>query len=192
MAELDLGKVTKTDDEINALISAYNGGVKLGKDSDGNPGYVVTDPETGADTVIPFSSGGGGGSLSEIEVIGNSSGYWSNSSTSYQMNAGATTGVELTKDYSYFLLLLIKFKTQYAAQDYITDVNLVKMNTAFDYTPEIIMNAGNLTEKSFYTSGIYLLKGASAGDKVGVRAVVTLAGTSTNYKYWQATLYGIN
>lgn len=192
MAELDLGRVTKTDSEINALISAYNGGVRFGKDSDGKPGYIVADPDTGADTVIPFSSGGGGGSLSEIEVIGNSSGYWSSSSTTYHLYAGNTSGVQLTKDYKYFLFLLVKFKTQYAGQDYITNVDVITMNTSFDYTPSVIMGAGNLTEKSFYTSGIYLLNGASTGNKVGVKAVVTLASTSSNYKYWQATLYGIN
>ena len=192
MAELDLGKVTKTDSEINALISAYNGGVRFGKDSDGKPGYIVADPDTGADTVIPFSSGGGGGSLSEIEVIGNSSGYWSNSSTTYHLYAGSTSGVQLTKDYKYFLFLLVKFKTQYAGQDYITNVDITTMNTSFDYTPSVIMGAGNLTEKSFYTSGIYLLNGASNGNNVGVKAVVTLDSTSSNYKYWQATLYGIN
>lgn len=193
MAELDLGKVTKTDDEINTLISIYNGGVRFGKDSDGKPGYIVADPDTGADTVIPFSSGGsGGGSLSGIEVIDNSSGYWSNSATTYHIYAGSTSGVQITKDYKYFLLLLIKFKDRYLQYDYITNVDVTTMNTSFDYTPSVIVSAGNLTEKSLYTSGIYLLNGASAGSKVGVKAVFTLASASSNYKYWQATLYGIN
>lgn len=193
MAELDLGKVTKTDDEINTLISIYNGGVRFGKDSDGKPGYIVADPDTGADTVIPFSSGGsGGGSLSGIEVIDNSSGYWSNSATTYHIYAGSTSGVQITKDYKYFLLLLVKFKDRYLQYDYITNVDVTTMNTSFDYTPSVIVSAGNLTEKSLYTSGIYLLNGASAGSKVGVKAVFTLASASSNYKYWQATLYGIN
>lgn len=65
-AEADLGKVRLTDAELTEKIIGVNGGVRLGKDADGNPGYVVTDAETGADTVIPFSKGGGG-SLSEIE-----------------------------------------------------------------------------------------------------------------------------
>ena len=193
MAELDLGKVTKTDEEINTLISIYNGGVRFGKDSDGKPGYIVADPDTGADTVIPFSSGGsGGGSLSGIEVVDNSSGYWSNSATTYHIYAGSTSGVQITKDYKYFLFLLVKFKTQYAGQDYITNVNVTTMNTSFDYTPNVIMGAGNLTEKGFYTSGIYLLNGASTGNKVGVKAIISLGSTSSNYKYYQATLYGIN
>ena len=193
MAELDLGKVTKTDDEINSLISIYNGGVRFGKDSDGKPGYIVADPDTGADTVIPFSSGGsGGGSLSGIEVIDNSSGYWSNSATTYHIYAGSTSGVQITKDYKYFLLLLIKFKDRYLQYDYITNVNVTTMNTSFDYTPSVIVSAGNLTEKSLYTSGIYLLNGASTGSKVGVKAVLTLDSASSNYKNWQATLYGIN
>lgn len=193
MAELDLGKVTKTDEEINTLISIYNGGVRFGKDSDGKPGYIVADPDTGADTVIPFSSGGsGGGSLSGIEVIDNGSGYWSNSATTYHIYAGSTSGVQITKDYKYFLFLLVKFKDRYLQYDYITNVDVTTMNTSFDYTPSIIVSAGNLTEKSLYTSGIYLLNGASAGSKVGVKAVLTLASASSNYKYYQATLYGIN
>lgn len=192
MTELDLGKVTKTDDEINSLISIYNGGVRFGKDSDGKPGYIVADPDTGADTVIPFSSGGGGGSLSEIEVIANGSGYWSNSATTYHIYAGSTSGVQLTKDYKYFLFLLVKFKNKYMQYDYITNVNITTMNTSFDYVPSVIMGAGNLTEKSFYTSGIYLLNGASAGNKVGVKAIISLGDASSYEKSYQATLYGIN
>ena len=193
MAELDLGKVTKTDEEINTLISIYNGGVRFGKDSDGKPGYIVADPDTGADTVIPFSSGGsGGGSLSGIEVIDNSSGYWSNSSTTYHIYAGSTSGVQITKDYKYFLFLLVKFKDKNLRYDYITNVNVTTMNTSFDYTPSVIVSAGNLTEKSLYTSGIYLLNGASSGSKVGVKAIVSLGSSSSDYKNYQATLYGIN
>lgn len=61
MAQMDLGKVKMTDAELSEKIIQINGGVRLGKDADGKPGYVVTDAETGADTVIPFSSGGTGG-----------------------------------------------------------------------------------------------------------------------------------
>lgn len=53
MAEADLGKVRLTDEELTEKVIAVNGGVRLGKDADGNPGYITTD-ETGADTVIPF------------------------------------------------------------------------------------------------------------------------------------------
>lgn len=65
MAQLDLGKVRLTDTELSDKIIQVNGGVRFGKDADGKPGYVVTDAETGADTVIPFKSSGG-------EVGGNS------------------------------------------------------------------------------------------------------------------------
>lgn len=60
MAQIDLGKIKLTDEELSEKIIQTNGGVRLGKDADGKPGYVVTDAETGADTVVPFSSGGGG------------------------------------------------------------------------------------------------------------------------------------
>ncbi|MDE6975010.1 MAG: hypothetical protein K2P38_18270 [Lachnospiraceae bacterium] len=53
MADADLGKVRLTNEELEKKVIAINGGVRLGKDADGNPGYIATD-ETGADTVIPF------------------------------------------------------------------------------------------------------------------------------------------
>lgn len=67
MAQADLGKVRLTDTELSEKIIQINGGVRLGKDVDGKPGYVVTDAETGADTVIPFSSKSGGASGMPIE-----------------------------------------------------------------------------------------------------------------------------
>lgn len=68
MSEVDLGPVKMTDAELMNFILQFNGGVRLGKDENGNAGYIATDEETGADTVIPFSSGGGGG-FSEMEII---------------------------------------------------------------------------------------------------------------------------
>lgn len=56
MAQIDLGKIKLTDEELSEKIIQTNGGVRLGKDADGKPGYVVTDAEMGADTVVPFSS----------------------------------------------------------------------------------------------------------------------------------------
>ena len=53
MPELDLGKVKMTDAELKEKIIEVNGGIRLGKDTDGNPGIITTD-ENGADTVTPF------------------------------------------------------------------------------------------------------------------------------------------
>lgn len=61
MADIRIGKVRDTVEEMEERILQVNGGVRLGKDADGNPGYVVTDAETGADTVVPFSSSGKNG-----------------------------------------------------------------------------------------------------------------------------------
>lgn len=60
-----LGKIGLTEAEIAGIkqdITGQLGGVRLGYNEEGKPGYYTTD-ETGADTVIPFSSGGGGGKL---------------------------------------------------------------------------------------------------------------------------------
>lgn len=63
MAQADLGKVKLTDEELSEKVIQTNGGVRLGRDADGKPGYVVTDAETGADTVIPFNNGSSGGGM---------------------------------------------------------------------------------------------------------------------------------
>lgn len=68
MAQADLGKVRMTDEELSEKIIQTNGGVRLGKDADGKPGYVVTDAETGADTVIPFSNASA--EMGKFEVMG--------------------------------------------------------------------------------------------------------------------------
>jgi len=43
---------------LETLILKQTGGVKFGKDADGNPGYYKYDESAGADTLVPFSSGG--------------------------------------------------------------------------------------------------------------------------------------
>ncbi len=192
MAELDLGKVTKTDSEINALISAYNGGVRFGKDSDGKPGYIVADPDTGADTVIPFSSGGGGGSLSEIELIDNTYGYWSNSSTTYGFIIGSSSGKTLSKDYKNLIVVGTKFKTKYVNNDYITNVGITSYNSTFTYIPEVISSAGNLTFAGAYASSVYLLNGATSGQTVCLKISLSLSNTTSTDKLYQFSLYGIN
>lgn len=58
MAEIDLGKVKVTTEELQQMMLDYNGGVRLGKDENGKSGYYEFDESVGADTVIPFSVGG--------------------------------------------------------------------------------------------------------------------------------------
>lgn len=53
MAQADLGKVRLTDAELTEKIVEVNGGIRLGKDADGNPGIITSD-EDGADSVLPF------------------------------------------------------------------------------------------------------------------------------------------
>ncbi|MCM1193329.1 MAG: hypothetical protein NC123_16485 [Butyrivibrio sp.] len=64
-SELNLGKVGLSEAEIEEIkqdITKQLGGVRLGYNEEGKPGYYMKD-ETGADTVFPFSSGAGGGKL---------------------------------------------------------------------------------------------------------------------------------
>ncbi len=50
--------VSESGVSLETLIFRQTGGVKFGKDADGNPGYYKYDESAGADTLVPFSSGG--------------------------------------------------------------------------------------------------------------------------------------
>ncbi len=56
--EANLGKVRLTEEEMRALVERHTGGVRLGVDEEGNYGYYKYDEEAGADTLVPFKSGG--------------------------------------------------------------------------------------------------------------------------------------
>ncbi|MBP3920462.1 MAG: hypothetical protein J6D28_02740 [Bacilli bacterium] len=187
MAEVDLGKVRMTNYELQEFILQTNGGVKLGKDSEGNPGYIVTDPETGADTVIPFSSGGSG-VVTTIEELGKNMNYWSSSSSSYTISL---SDIVLEKDYNKFLLFVTRDKTNYAAKDTISGVELLKSSTA-TYEIKQLVSIGNLTTASFYNYGAWLLEGANEGDIVGIQCKFTINNSSTDMKYYKIILIGIN
>lgn len=58
--EVNLGKVRLTEEEMRALVENHTGGVRLGKDEEGNYGYYKYDEEAGADTLVPFKAGGAG------------------------------------------------------------------------------------------------------------------------------------
>ena len=58
--EVNLGKVRLTEEEMRALVERHTGGVRLGKDEEGNYGYYKYDEEAGADTLVPFKAGGAG------------------------------------------------------------------------------------------------------------------------------------
>lgn len=63
LTEVPEGYVTTSD-----LEESYLGGIKFGKDENGNPGYYKFDESVGADTLVPFKIGGNGGSLSELSI----------------------------------------------------------------------------------------------------------------------------
>ena len=64
----DLNHITINEAEINEIIEQHTGGVKLGKDSDGNPGYYKYDEETGTDTFCPFNSQNVTSSCSKLHI----------------------------------------------------------------------------------------------------------------------------
>lgn len=64
------GYVTTED-----LKEFHPGGVKLGVDENGNPGYYKYDESAGADTLVPFKSGGGGDFLDLYGLHFNTTSY---------------------------------------------------------------------------------------------------------------------
>lgn len=49
------GSMSKSpESNLEELVLQINGGVRLGKDAEGNAGIIETNPETGAVTVLPF------------------------------------------------------------------------------------------------------------------------------------------
>ena len=60
ITDVELNNAMKEMVTTEKLDNQYLGGIRLGKDESGNPGYYKYDEEAGADTLVPFSKGGGG------------------------------------------------------------------------------------------------------------------------------------
>ncbi|WP_286080615.1 hypothetical protein [Parablautia intestinalis] len=110
MVEVDLGKVMLTEGELLEKIIQANGGVKLGKDADGNAGYVVTDAVTGADTVIPFKLGGG--SIEGVEFLGNLTG------------GASTTKIQVKLEKKYKIIVLVVYSVRVSSSTYTITITL--------------------------------------------------------------------
>lgn len=116
MAEIDLGQVRMADEELTDFILQLNGGVKLGRDANGQAGYVSTD-ETGTDIVIPFSTGGS--SLSSgVELL---------ETVATASTAECTKDINLNKDYKAILVVM----TAYTTSGY-PDITLELEKNSFD------------------------------------------------------------
>lgn len=124
MSEVDLGQVKMTDAELMDFILQFNGGVRLGKDAEGKAGYITTDEETGADTVVPFSNGVGG-SIQEIDVLY----FGRNSSTSTSTSVTAANNIAVTVEKKYKNILCLVFYNR-AASNYNYPISLAFTKTS--------------------------------------------------------------
>lgn len=152
MAQADLGKVRLTDAELSEKIVQVNGGVRFGKDADGKPGYVVTDAETGADTVIPFKSGeGGSGGLLSGTICLAGSQIYSGAGTKTIYFSNLFEPIELSKISKVKMLTNIKnwmrvgsSGTSGLQRRIYSLLYLIKKDGLFTYyTPLVIINNSN-------------------------------------------------
>lgn len=174
MADIDLGKVTMTEEEVQQIIDKRNEGVRLGKDADGNPGYYKFDESAGADTLIPFSLGGAGG-ITGIKKIGQLGGT---------VNSGTSSNFTLDEDYKAIIAYVIAARNGYSIR--VTGITLPNKNTAL--TQSGSSSAGNgyyAYELAFDDSGT----GMSKGNVYPVSYKLYYTGTSSQYSY--CFVYGV-
>ncbi len=185
MAETDLGKIKMTDAELLDFILQCNGGVRLGKDADGNPGYVVTDADTGADTVVPFSSGGGAG-FEGGDILTFSGTSSTSTATLLSTSISATTG----KDYKKILVLAIYVKAD--SYNELTDLEIFSTSSA-TYDPKEEWNCNNLSSNNryLYYAVMASLRGeVKSGEKLYYMVRASLSSTATTSKYIMGAIIG--
>lgn len=182
MAEVDLGQVKMTDAELMNFILQFNGGVRLGKDENGNAGYITTDEETGADTVIPFSSGGGGFEGGDILV------FSGGSSTSTGTLVSNSYTAEVKRDYKKVLFLALYFRTD----TYNTLQNIEMWDASgATYNPEEEWACDNLSSGYTYYIKASLRGEVKSGEKIGFMARATISNTAKTTKYLLGVIIGL-
>lgn len=174
MADIDLGKVTMTEEEVQQIIDKRNEGVRLGKDADGNPGYYKFDESAGADTLIPFSLGGAGG-ITGIKKIGDLGG---------SVNVGTSKNFTLDEDYKAIIAYVSAIRG--GASIRVTGITLPNKNTALTQNGSGSGGTGYYAyELAFDDSG----KGMSKGTVYTVSYKLSYSGTASQYSY--CFLYGV-
>lgn len=174
MADIDLGKVTMTEEEVQQIIDKRNEGVRLGKDADGNPGYYKFDESAGADTLIPFSLGGAGG-ITGIKKIGQLGGT---------VNGGTSSNFTLDEDYKAIIAYVIAARSGYSIR--VTGITLPNKNTALTQSGSSSEGNGYYAyELAFDDSGT----GMSKGNVYPVSYKLYYTGTSSQYSY--CFVYGV-
>lgn len=174
MADIDLGKVTMTEEEVQQIIDKRNEGVRLGKDADGNPGYYKFDESAGADTLIPFKLGGT--DISGIEKIYSDTGNASNTqlktaNITFLKKYQAVVAVMASSLYTYYpsndvrlptntltnAIATISAGTGRGKVDFYADTNLKNYSVGSTYTIEYrwYHGANTLPNGYFGVYGIY-------------------------------------
>ncbi len=181
MAQTDLGKVRLTDEELSEKITQVNGGVRFGKDADGKPGYVVTDAETGADTVIPFSSGGGG--IGSIEVLT----YVYSTSTSTPIST--TVNITMQKGYKNILIFCL-YRRGNKLKNFPGELS-IGMGAANTYEMKEIYTQDNFSGNIFDYYKMLFCEGGGNGENINLTFSLTLKQADSASKNIAVLIAGI-
>ncbi|GFI02305.1 hypothetical protein IMSAGC005_01133 [Lachnospiraceae bacterium] len=178
-----LTEVPETYVTASSLNESYLGGIRFGRDADGNPGYYKHDEEAGADTVIPFNIGSEDG-IKEIDIIfgGNSSSSSNASSVSNYFGTSALTN----KEYKNLLALGIYTR---ANSSYNTPANMLV--TDQNKIAESI-GQSSLSLGSFLMAGYQLLGRTEQGKPLRFYVNTQITNPNSNSKNLYFVLLGLN
>lgn len=178
-----LTEVPKEYITTSDLQNSYLGGIKLGKDENGNPGYFKYDEEAGADTLVPFSVGGGG-DIKEIDIIYSS--YNESSSSTSSMGIYFSRAANTEKEYK-MLLAVCEYYCSTTVKNVPTDMLITDQNKI----AEVLMQG--MGKKWGSSMAGYLLLGKTEQDKpLRFYARTGLDSPSTDKKTMSFILIGLN
>ncbi|MDE5910262.1 MAG: hypothetical protein K2H52_16220 [Lachnospiraceae bacterium] len=165
------------------LNESYLGGIRFGRDADGNPGYYKHDEEAGADTVIPFNIGSEDG-IKEIDIIFGSN-YSSSSNAASVSNYFGTSELN-NKEYKNLLALGIYTRTNSSyntpTNTLVTDQNKIAES----------IGQGSLSLGSFLMAGYQLLGKTEQGKPLRFYVNTQITNPNSNSKALYFVLLGLN
>lgn len=166
------------------LENFYPGGIRFGKDEEGNCGYYKYDEAAGADTFIPFSMSSGE-SYSGIDIL--SLTYLSTTSTVPYGNLHVNS---VNKKYKKILFLCI-FTRGNTLKNYLDTMTVTVRNTN-TYNFEEAWASDNFQENAFCYYKMFLGSNeANEGDVIHIDYSVSLKQSDSSTKYLYNLVFGI-
>ncbi len=163
------------------LENFHPGGIRLGKDEEGNCGYYKYDEVAGADTFIPFSSVGGGvGGIEVISCVG-----YTSTSTSIGVNAVVT----MQKEYKNILILCL-YRRENKLKNFPGALSISE-NTANTYEIKEIYTQDNFSDNVFDYYKMLFCERSENGAVISLSFSLSLKQTDSASKNIKILIAGI-